>query len=158
MKTSFSPFLVGLIFGLLWLSSPAALGEKYKPLKVVYDVSVENTDGLENVLARASHLSKLTGADPMEGSIVIVLRGPEVAFFTKDNYDAYKDHVDRAKSLTVGGTVRIMMSDLALKVRGLSADDVPKFIKVVPFGDAEIARLQTEGKHAYIRVDRSLAP
>ena len=70
----------------------------------------------------------------------------------------YKNIVDRAKSLTVGGIIKIMMSKLALNVRGLSSDDIPKFIKIVPFGDAEIARLQTKDRHAYIHAGRNLAP
>ena len=127
------------------------------PLKVVYDVAVNTTEAVNNVLARASHLSDLTGADPLEGSIVLVLHGNEVAFFTKDNYDTYKGIVDRAKSLSTGGIIVIRMSELALKVRGIDADEVHDFIGIVPFGDAEIARLQTVEGHAYLQV-HNLAP
>ena len=158
MKIRFSSIVLSLFCGLLWFYAHAAYAEPYKPLKVVYDVAVNNTSALENVLARASHLSIITGADPMEGSIIIVLHGPEVAFFVKDDYEVYKNIVDRAKSLTVGGIIKIMMSKLALNVRGLSSDDIPKFIKIVPFGDAEIARLQTKDRHAYIHAGRNLAP
>jgi len=43
------------------------------------------------------------------------------------------------------------MSELALKVRGIDADEVHDFIEIVPFGDAEIARLQTGEGHAYLQ-------
>ncbi|MEN8108780.1 MAG: DsrE family protein [Pseudomonadota bacterium] len=158
MKIRFSSIVLVLFCGLLWFSAHAAYAASYKPLKVVYDVAVDNTSALENVLARASHLSIITGADPMEGSIIIVLHGPEVAFFVKDDYEVYKNIVDRAKSLSVGGIIKIMMSELALNVRGLSSDNIPKFIKIVPFGDAEIARLQAKDGHAYINAGRNLAP
>lgn len=158
MNNRFSSIVLSLFCGLLLLSAHAAYAAPYKPLKVVYDVAVDNTGAVENVLARASHLSNITGADPIEGSIIIVLHGPEVAFFAKDDYDVYKNIVDRAKSLSVGGIIKIMMSELALNVRGLSSDDIPKFIKIVPFGDAEIARLQAKDRHTYINAGRNLAP
>ena len=127
------------------------------PLKVVYDVAVDTPEAMDNVLARASHLSNLTGADPLEGSIVLVLRGNEVAYFTQANHDTYKAIVDRAKSLSTGGIIVIRMSQLALKVRGIDVDDVHGFIEIVPFGDSEIARLQTVEGHAYLQA-HNLAP
>ena len=63
----------------------------------------------------------------------------------------------RAKSLSTGGIIVIRMSELALKVRGIDADEVHDFIEIVPFGDAEIARLQTGEGHAYLQA-HNLAP
>jgi len=147
-----------MLFGaLLVLLATTPFAADKEPLKVVYDVAVNTPEAVDNVLARASHLSNLTGADPLEGSIVLVLRGNEVTFFTNDNYDAYKAIVDRAKSLSTGGIIVIRMSELALKVRGIDANEVHDFIEIVPFGDAEIARLQTVEGHAYLQA-HNLAP
>ena len=147
-----------MLFGtLLVLLATTPFAADKEPLKVVYDVAVNTPEAVDNVLARASHLSNLTGADPLEGSIVLVLRGNEVTFFTNDKYDAYKAIVDRAKSLSTGGIIVIRMSELALKVRGIDANEVHGFIEIVPFGDAEIARLQTVEGHAYLQV-HNLAP
>lgn len=137
--------------------SAVLLAADTQPIRVVYDVAVDTPEAITNVLARASHLSNLTGADPIEGSIVLVLHGDEVEFFTNDNYETYRDLVDRARSLSVGGIIKIKMSELALKVRGMSAGDVHDFIGMVPFGDAEIARLQLEESHAYLQA-HNLAP
>lgn len=151
--------IVGSILLALILSgySNMLLAEESQPLKVVYDVAVDSPEAIVNVLARASHLSNMTGADPLEGSIVLVLHGNEVMFFTKDNHETYQSAVDRAKSLSVGGIIKIKISELALKVRGMSADDVHDFIEIVPFGDAEIARLQVQEAHAYLQA-HNLAP
>lgn len=127
------------------------------PIRVVYDVAVDSPEAVNNVLARASHMSNITGADPLEGSIVLVLHGNEVMFFAKDDYETYRSVVDRAKNLSVGGIIRIKVSELALKVRGMSGADVHEFIEIIPFGDAEIARLQTRDKHAYLKA-HNLAP
>jgi intracellular sulfur oxidation DsrE/DsrF family protein len=134
-----------------------ALSDDILPLRVVYDVAVDTPEAVDNVLARASHLSNMTGADPLEGSIVLVLRGNEVAFFAKDEYTRHKQLVERARSLSVGGIIKIRMSELALKVRGMSSGDVHDFIEIVPFGDAEIARLQIKESHAYLQA-HNLAP
>ena len=149
--------IVTLLGTLLVLLATTTLAVDNKPLKVVYDVAVNTPEAVDNVLARASHLSNITGANPLEGSIVLVLRGNDVTFFTNDNYDAYKAIVDRAKSLSTGGIIVIRMSELALKVRGIDSSEVHDFIEIVPFGDAEIARLQTMEGHAYLQA-HNLAP
>ena len=135
----------------------ALFAEDLRPLRVVYDVAVDSPEALNNVLARASHMSNMTGADPLEGSIVLVLHGNEVVFFNKDDHDTHRSIVDRARSLSVGAVIKIKISELALKVRGLSADDVHSFLEVVPFGDVEIARLQAQEGHAYLQA-HNLAP
>ena len=151
--------LVGpLILTLICLChSGMVLSEDMQPLRVVYDVAVDTPEAVDNVLARASHLSNMTGANPLEGSIVLVLHGDEVTFFTKGEYASHKQLVERARSLSVGGIIKIKMSELALKVRGMSSGDVHDFIEIVPFGDAEIARLQTKESHAYLQA-HNLAP
>jgi hypothetical protein len=124
---------------------------EYKPQKVVYDVSFDTVGEVEHVLDRVSYLSKITGADPFDSSIVIVLHGPELSYYAIKNYEKYKHLVDRAQSLTVGGTVRIKMCKIAAEGQGFKPEDIHGFIELVPMGDAEIIRLQTEEAHAYMR-------
>lgn len=159
MNAGIRQYLTAPVLSVFMLCVPGAmlLAQDSPPLKVVYDVAVDSPEAIVNVLARASHLSNITGADPLEGSIVLVLHGEEVVYFTRDNYETYQSIVDRAKSLSVGGIIRIRISELALKVRGMSAADVQDFLEVVPFGDAEIARLQVQEAHAYLQA-HNLAP
>ena len=124
---------------------------EYKPQKVVYDVSVATVGEVEHVLDRVSYLSKITGADPFDSSIVIVLHGPELSYYAIENYGKYKALVDRAQSLTVGGTIKIKMCKIAAEGQGFKPEDIHGFIELVPMGDAEIVRLQTEEGHAYMR-------
>ena len=124
---------------------------EYMPQKVVYDVSVDTVGEVEHVLDRVSYLSKITGADPFDSSIVIVLHGPELSYYAIENYGKYKALVDRAQSLTVGGTIKIKMCKIAAEGQGFQPGDIHGFIELVPMGDAEIVRLQTEEAHAYMR-------
>lgn len=124
---------------------------EYKPQKVVYDVNVKTLGAMNGVLDRASYLSKITGADPFDSSIVLVLHGPEIEFFARENYQKYKELVHRAQSLVEGETLKIRMCKLAAEGHGYKPNQIHGFIKVVPMGDAEIIRLQNEEQHAYMQ-------
>lgn len=123
----------------------------YKPQKVVYDVAVSSLREMTGVLDRASYLYSLTGSDPFDSSIVLVLHGGEIPFFAIENYARYKALVDRAQSLVTGEVLKIRMCKLAAEGQGYAPKDIHGFIEMVPMGDAEIVRLQNEEGHAYMR-------
>ncbi len=124
---------------------------KYKPQKVVYDVHVKTAEAVASVLDRASHLSMITGADPFEQSIVLVLHGKELSFFAIENYEKYKDLMKRAQSLIESEVINIRMCKIAAQSQGYAPEDIHGFVEMVPMGDAEIIRLQYEEAHAYMQ-------
>jgi len=133
-----------------WGSS-TVLDTKYKPQKVVYDVAVDSVARVTSVLDRASYLSKITGADPFDSSIVLVLHGSELNYFAIKNYEKYKDLMLRAQSLVDSEVIKIRMCKLAAEGQGYEPKDIHGFVEMVPMGDAEIIRLQNEENHAYMR-------
>jgi len=124
---------------------------EYKPQKVVYDVHVKTVKAVESVLDRASHLSTITGADPFDQSIVLVLHGQELSFFAIENYSKYKALMQRAQSLVQSEALTIKMCKIAAKSQGFSPEDIHGFVEMIPMGDAEIVRLQYEENHAYMQ-------
>ena len=124
---------------------------QYKPQKVVYDVAVNSAGKVAGVLDRASYLSKITGADPFDSSIVLVLHGSEIEFFAIRNYQKYKALMQRAQSLVDSEVLTIRMCRIAAEGHGYQPEDIHGFVKMVPMGDAEIIRLQNEENHAYMR-------
>jgi intracellular sulfur oxidation DsrE/DsrF family protein len=124
---------------------------RYKPMKVVYDVTTGDEAELEHVLDRVSYLSNITGADPFDQSIVVVLHGLSPKFFAIKNFARYERLQRRAQSLTVGGVIHIKMCKLAAQGEGFEPADIQGFVEMVPMGDAEIVRLQYEEGHAYMR-------
>lgn len=124
---------------------------EYKPQKVVYDVHGKTLKEVESVLDRASYLSSITGADPFDQSIVLVLHGKELSFFAIENYEKYKELVHRAQSLVASEAIKIKMCTIAARSQGYSPEDIHGFIEMVPMGDAEIIRLQYEEAHAYMQ-------
>ena len=124
---------------------------EYAPQKVVYDVHVKTVEKVESVLDRASHLSKITGADPFDQSIVLVLHGNEINFFAIKNYGKYKALMQRAQSLIESEALTIKMCKIAAEGQGYKPEDIHGFVEMVPMGDAEIVRLQYEENHAYMQ-------
>ena len=124
---------------------------EYKPQKVVYDVHVITVGEIESVLDRASYLSTITGADPFDQSIVLVLHGQELSFFAIKNYAKHKELIKRAQSLVESEALTIRMCKIAAQSQGFSPEDIHSFIEMVPMGDAEIIRLQYEEAHAYMQ-------
>lgn len=130
---------------------PASVEEtRYAPGKVVYDVDSGDPSTLESLLDRASFLSNLYGADPFEGSIVLVIHGDAIELFANRNYGRYRALMTRAQSLSVGGIIHFRMCRAAARLRGYGPEDLHGFLALVPMADAEIVRLQTEG-YAYMR-------
>ena len=124
---------------------------EYKPQKVVYDVHVGTVMEVESVLDRASYLSTITGADPFDQSIVLVLHGKELNFFAIENYEKYRELVNRAQSLVASEAITMKMCKIAASSQGYAPADTHGFIEMVPMGDAEIIRLQYEEDHAYMQ-------
>lgn len=123
----------------------------YRPQKVVYDVAVNGVGAFENVLDRASYLSKLYNANPFEASIVLVLHGDEINYFAIENHAQHSELMRRAQSLTVGGVIEIRMCTLAAEAHGYAPEDIHGFVKMVPMADAEIIRLQQEKGYVYMQ-------
>ena len=154
--------LAGILFpGLLSAAEVPATGApwggasvtetQYKPQKVVYDVAVKSVGKVTSVLDRASYLSKITGADPFDSSIVLVLHGAEIDYFAIKNYAKYKDLMQRAQSLVESEVLKIKMCRIAAQGHGFEPEDIQGFVEMIPMGDAEIIRLQNEENHAYMR-------
>jgi len=154
---------IPLLFALLIISTSNWATEKspwggatnqslqYKPQKVVYDVHVKSVRAVTSVLDRASYLSKITGADPFESSIVLVLHGAEIPFFAIKNYPKNKELMHRVQSLVDSEVLKIKMCKLAAEGHGLKPEQIHEFVEMVPMGDAEIIRLQNEENHAYMQ-------
>ncbi len=124
--------------------------QKYGKQKVVYDAAVNSVAQMTSILNRASYLSILNDADPFDSKIIIVMHGDEIPFFAIKNYGKYKELMNRAQSLTVGGTIEFRMCAVAAKGKGFGAKDIHGFVTLVPMADGEIIRLQQEN-YAYMR-------
>ena len=131
--------------------SAAEIHQIYSGQKVVFDTTSGTLDGLTSVLDRASYISQIGGADPLDGKIVIVLHGESIPFFAIKNYKKNRALMRRAYSLSVGNIVEFRLCKAAAHLQGFQPRDIHGYIKMVPMADAEIVRLQQEEGFSYMR-------
>lgn len=130
-------------------ATPAS--QTYQPQKVLYDFYSGNEQELVSILDRVSYLATLYGSDPFDMSVVVIVHGNAIPFFSVDRFDRYRDIITRAQSLTVGSPVEFRMCQAAARIQGLGPEDIHGFVKMVPMADAEIIRLQNEEGYAYMQ-------
>jgi intracellular sulfur oxidation DsrE/DsrF family protein len=136
------------------VDAPAALPESLllegdAPARVVLDISVHTLEGLKVLFDRAEELAMRPQAQGEEASIVLVLHGPEVEFFSISNYEKYKDIVDQAARLDAFDVVDVKICQSMMGALGIGRDDIPSFIEQVPRGPGEIERLVQQGYVAF---------
>ena len=119
------------------------------PVRAVLDISVHTIEGLKVLFDRAEELAMRPQAPGGEASVVLVLHGPEVQFFSIRNYEKYKDIVDQAARLDAFDVVDVKICQTMLGIEGIDRDDIPSFIEQVPLGSGEVDRLVQEGYVAF---------
>ncbi|MDH5546086.1 MAG: DsrE family protein [Gammaproteobacteria bacterium] len=122
---------------------------RYAPQKVLYDLTTGDAEHLKNIMDRVGLLYKLYDSDPFESSIVVIIHGDSIPFFSIANTQNY-ELMKRAYNFTLGSTIEFRMCQAAAKVRGYEPRDIHGFVKMVPMADAEIVKLQKEG-YAYMQ-------
>lgn len=102
-----------------------------------------------NALERAETL--YLAGDLPEGAnpIAIVLHGPEVEIFFKDNYGEYKNIVDLAARLSAFGVVDVRVCETQTGIMGRERSSIHPFIGTVPFGPTEVKRLLNQRNYVY---------
>ena len=111
----------------------------------VLDISVHTLEELQVLLDRAEELAMRPQPKGERAGIVLVLHGPEIAFFDINNYQRYKDVVDKAARLDAFDVVDVKICQTMMENLGIAQDDIPAFIEQVPYGPGEVDRLVREG-------------
>ena len=141
------PNLVGTneLNGTVHAQSKAEIAEQ--PPGYVFDVMLDTPQKLEELLTRVAELAQEPRSNTTPTNIVLVLHGPEVEMFAIKNYSTHKKIVDLAARLDAFNIVDIKMCQTRMDFVGLTREDIPAFIELVPFGPAEVQKLRRE---AYI--------
>jgi len=111
----------------------------------VADISVHSEAELEALLGRVEQLLERPRTSGEEPLVSLVLHGPEVEFFALKNYARYREVVDHAAKLAALGAVDISICQTQMRSRGIAEDQVPAFLRQVPYGPGEVKRLLDSG-------------
>lgn len=110
-----------------------------------YDIVLHTPEQIREVLQHAEQLSAAPRSGNEKASISMVLHGPEIDFFSIENYGKYKDIVDLAARLDAYNVIEVKMCQTMMRMRGLKSENVPGFIEQVPYGPDEVEKLRQRG-------------
>ena len=111
----------------------------------LFDVSDHTIEELEALLIRAEEVSQTHPADFEELKIVMILHGPDVDWFTHQNYENNRKLVDLAARLDAYEVIDMKVCEVTMQNRGVEQDDLPAFIESVPYAPVEIDTLLHNG-------------
>lgn len=108
----------------------------------VAEIELQTEQEFSELLSRAEHLF-LDGelGQGREADVVLVLHGPVLRSFMRENYLDSRGMVDQAASLSALGVIEIQACRTWLGQNGLQESGLQPFVGVVSLGSAEVDRL-----------------
>jgi len=121
----------------------------YEEPKVVYDFYFDEPEKINSALYWIRSLTNPLSDDPYNFApefmeIVVVIHGTEIVTVASNNYEKYKDAVERMKYYAALG-VKFKVCGLAAEDYGYIDKDFHEFIEVVPSAITELAHWQQQG-------------
>jgi len=111
----------------------------------LFDVSNHSIEELEALLIRAEEVSQTHPADFDDLEIVMILHGPDIDWFTQQNYEHNQKLIDLAARLDAYDVIDMKVCEATMQKRGVIQEDLPGFIESVPYAPTEIKyRLQND--------------
>ncbi len=104
---------------------------------------------VESALKRAEQFYLANKLSPDLPPVVLVLHGPEVEIFKRDNYQKYKPIVDLAARLHSFNVIDVRVCRTQLRIREIEEQSLYPFVGTVAFGPAEVTRLLDDEKYLY---------
>jgi uncharacterized protein len=111
----------------------------------IFDASKHSTDELLTFLQRVDEIASMSLADFDGLNIALVLQGPEISMFARENYEQNKQLVDLAARLDALRVIDMKVCQRDLHNHGYSTEDMPAFIERIPYGKDEMERLEGAG-------------
>ncbi len=111
----------------------------------LFDVSDHSLEELEALLGRADEITQMSSDDYDKLDIVMILHGPDIDWFTQQNYEQNKQLVDLAEKLDAYDIIDMKVCETAMSSLGVEREEIPPFIESVPYSPDEMKRLLKEG-------------
>lgn len=112
-------------------------------------IGYNDPEQLAEALMRVEGLYDFDAGSQLPDPVAIVVHGPEVSIFQRENYLIHKEIVDLAARLSALGILDISVCETRLSLEGAEKDSVYPFVDTVPFGPAEVDRLLVEENYVY---------
>jgi len=113
--------------------------------RYLYDISEHSIEELQSLLQRAEEITRAGTEDLEDLEIVMILHGPDINWFTLENYNDNKELVDLAKKLDTFDIIDLKVCETTMESLEIDRNQIPTFIEPVPFAPNEIKRLSDDG-------------
>ncbi len=104
----------------------------------VFNVSNHSVEEFQALLTRAEEVSQAPSSDFGDLKIVMVIHGPDIDWFTQQNYEHNRQLIDLAARLDAYDIIDMKVCEQTMSARGIVREDIPSFIESVPYGPTEI--------------------
>lgn len=123
----------------------SAPGEPGESQPVVIDVVLHERKDILSMLKRAEKLAMTPYSAERPQQISLVLHGEEIDHFRISKYSENKDIVDLAAKLDAFNVIDVKMCNTMMGILKVDKREIPAFIEIVPYGPAEVDRLEQRG-------------
>ena len=97
--------------------------------RYLFDISEHSIEELELLLQRAEEITQ-TGIDELDDlEIVMILHGPDIGWFTLDNYNQNRELVDLAKKLDTYEVIDLKVCETAMEKLEIDRSQIPTVIE-----------------------------
>jgi intracellular sulfur oxidation DsrE/DsrF family protein len=150
MRIIILTFLLAFAFPFALLANGGTLVQTpYSEQKVLFDFYFDEPAKIDSALYWIRSLMNPLMEDPYNQapefmSIIVVIHGTEIVTVAKNNYDKYKNAVERMRYYDSLG-VKFKVCGLATKDYGYTLNDFQDFIDVVPSAITELSHWQQQG-------------
>lgn len=131
--------LAAILTALLSLIAMPGHGKPHTYLEV-------SPNGKEDLKALMSTLEgHLDEGLPMDDPVVVILHGSEATSFTSSGFARNRMLVDQAARLSAYRLLDVRMCETWMRENDVAPEDIPAFVRTVPYAPEEIERLEAEG-------------
>jgi len=113
--------------------------------KFMFSVTLHKREEIDSLLTRADSLSKTMRVNGNKSAIALILHGPEIKLFTRQNYEKNRDIVDKAARLDGENVIQVKVCKTKMKELGIKDNDLPKFMEIIPYAPDEEKKLLDQG-------------
>ena len=128
---------------------PQELNKSELPPGYVARVNLNEPAEVQAILNRAQDYFDRQGLASSFPPVVMVLHGPEIAMFTRNNYHRFQAAADLAAKLTALKVIDVRICETRMAMDGIEKMDLLPFVGTVPFGPAEESRLTDDEEFVY---------
>ncbi len=108
----------------------------------MFDISGHSREELMALLKRADEVAAVSAPETDNLGITLILDGPNIGWFAKQDYENNKELVDLAARLDALKVIDLKVSQQTVRHYGYSESEIPDFIDRVSFAPEEMRRLE----------------